>query len=153
MKISTKLTAAVAGAGVILAALPASAQLEAYKDYDISESTSILTTVKVKSNMMDYYLEGLKDTWVAGNEIAKSLGHIEDYSIHASQLPASGDFNLVLVVRFANTGDIGPSKARYDAFMAEWGQRRQAQTRETVKTYPEYRKITGDYLMNEITIK
>ncbi len=130
---------------------PAMAQLEPYKDYNISEATSIVTTIKVDANMLDYYLEGLKATWVAGNEVAKSLGQIEDYAIYASALPASGDFNLVLVVNFANTGDIGPSKARYDAFMAEWGERRQRQTRETVKTYPDLRVITGDYLMNQIT--
>jgi hypothetical protein len=130
---------------------PAVAQLEAYEDYNISEATSIVTAVKVKANMLDYYLEGLKETWVASNEVAKSLGQIEGYNVYTSALPESGDFNLLLVVHFKNTGDIGPSKARYEAFMQAWGEARQEQSRETASTYPDVREITGDYMMNEIT--
>jgi hypothetical protein len=132
---------------------PAMAQLESYKDYDISEATSIVTAVKVKANMLDYYLEGLRDTWVASNDVAKSLGQIEGYNVYTSALPESGDFNLLLVVHFKSTGDIGPSKARYEAFMKAWGDSRQSQSRETVKTYPDVREITGDYMMNEITFR
>jgi hypothetical protein len=147
MRLTTLLTIAASMA----LARPAAAQLEAYEDYNISEATSIVTAVKVKANMLDYYLEGLKETWVASNDVAKSLGQIEGYNIYTSALPESGDFNLLLVVHFKNTGDVGPSKERYEAFMQAWGERRQEQSRETVRTYPDVREITGDYLMNEIT--
>ena len=110
-----------AAIGALAFAQPAFAQLEAYEDYDISEATSIVTTVKVDSNMIDYYLEGLKTAWAPSNDVAKELGHIEDYGMYVSQLPNSGEFNVVLIVNFKNTGDIGPSKARYQAFMNEWG--------------------------------
>ncbi|MDQ7018242.1 MAG: hypothetical protein Q9M33_03660 [Robiginitomaculum sp.] len=148
-----KFISALACIGTLALAQPAFAQLEVYKDYDISVATSIVTTVKVDSNMLDYYLEGLRSTWIPGNKIAKELGHIEGYSIHASALPNSGSFNLVLVVDFKNTGDTGPSKAKYKAFMAKWGEEREKKSRATVKTYPDIRKITGEYLMHEITIK
>ena len=147
MKLATLATLA-ASMGLIQ---PAAAQLESYKDYNISEATSIVTAVKVKANMLDYYLEGLRETWVASNDVAKSLGQIEGYNIYTSALPESGDFNLLLVVHFKNTADIGPSKARYEAFMQAWGERRQEESRATAATYPDVREITGNYMMNEIT--
>jgi hypothetical protein len=146
-----KLAATFTLIGTMMLAQPAFAQLEAYTDYDVSEATSIVTTVKVDSNMIDYYLEGLKTAWAPSNEVAKELGQIEGYNIYVSQLPNSGDFNVVLVVNFKNTADIGPSKARYDAFMAEWGSKRQKESRAIAKTYPDIRTITGSYLMNEVT--
>lgn len=142
---------AVAAAFVALAS-PAFAQLEVYKDYTISDSVWEISTVKVDSNMGDYYLEGLKSTWVKSNELAKSLGHVEDYTILSSVMPDSGDFNLVLSVRFASMADYAPSKVKYDAFMAGWGKANADASRETVKSYPELREITGQYLMQELKI-
>lgn len=148
-----KLTATLAFIGAVMMAQPAAAQLSAYTDYDISESPSIVTTVKVDSNMMDYYLEGLKSTWAPSNEVAKELGHITGYSMHVSAFENSGDFNIVLVINLANTADLAPSKAKYDAFMASWGKANEKKNRATAKTYPDIREITGEYLMNEITFK
>jgi hypothetical protein len=148
-----KILSTIAIVGTMLMATPVFAQLEAYTDYDVSEATSIVTTVKVDSNMMDYYLEGLKSTWAPSNDVAIELGHIEGYSMHVSALENSGDFNIVLVVNFKSTADIGPSKAKYDAFMAKWGEKNQKNSRAVSKTYPDIRTITGDYIMNEITFK
>ena len=68
-------------------ATPALAQLNVYEDYTVSDSVWSITTIKVDSNMGDYYLEGIKSTWVESNDVAKSLGHIEDYSIMVSAMP------------------------------------------------------------------
>ena len=104
--------------------------------------------------MGDAYLEGLKNTWVAGNELAKELGQIEDYKMYRSDLPQSGDFNLLLIVKFKNTSDLGPSKEKYDAFMKKWGEKRNKETTEYAqKNYPGMRTITGQYNMREITLK
>ena len=131
----------------------AAADLEAWTDYDISETVSNVTTVKVDSNMIDKYLEGLSKTWVTGNEVAKELGQIESYSIFVSELANSGDFNVVLVVNFADSDSLQPNKADYDAFMAKWSEENQATSEEIVPTYKGIREITGEYLMREITIK
>lgn len=50
------------------------------------------------------------------------LGHIESWSIFRSGLPQSGDFNLLLIVKFVNTSDLAPNKERYDAFMKKFGE-------------------------------
>jgi len=100
------------------------ADLEIYKDYDISDAVWSVTTVKVDSNMGDAYLEGLQHTWAAGNEVSVKLGQMESYTIYVSDLPASGEFNLLLVVKFANSSDLAPNQKRYQAFMKEWGEAR-----------------------------
>lgn len=147
MKLATVLTTA----GSIFLAHPALAQLEPYKDYNLNVATSVVTAVKVKANMLDDYLEGLRQTWVASNEVAKSLGQITGYNVYSSAHPSSGDFNLLLVVHYKSMADIGPSKERYEAFMRAWGERRQEESRQTALSYPDLREITGDYIMNEIT--
>ena len=131
----------------------ASADLDAWTDYDIGSGVSNVTTVKVDSNMIDKYLEGLKATWAPANDVAVELGQIESYSIFVSDLANSGDFNVILVVRFNDAADMQPNQEDYDAFMQQWGEENEALTDEVVLTYPDIRNITGEYLMREITFK
>ena len=141
--------------GIVLAtfASVASADLDPWTDYDIGSQISNVTTVKVESNMIDKYLEGLRATWAPANDVAIELGQIESYSIYVSQLANSGDFNVVLVVRMKSAADMQPSKDDYDAFMKKWGEENQKKTDEIVPTYPDIRTITGEYLLREITFK
>jgi len=130
------------------------ADLEPYKDYDVSDAVWSVTTVRVHPNMDDAYLEGLKNTWATGNKVAKDLGHIESWSIFRSDLPQSGEFNLLLIVKFANTADLAPNKERYEAFMKAFGEERSKETTDYAqKNYPGMRELTGQYYMREITLK
>jgi hypothetical protein len=131
----------------------ASADLDAWTDYDISSGVSNVTTVKVDSNMIDKYLEGLKATWAPSNDVAIELGQIEGYNIYVSQLANSGDFNVILVVRMKDAADMQPNQADYEAFMMKWGEENQEISDKIVVTYPDIRTITGEYLMREITFK
>lgn len=149
MKILTSLTLLTA----VCLTQPAYAQLKPYVDYDYSTSVSSVSTVRVHANMIDYYLEGIRGTWVASNEAMKKLGQIESYSVYVSELPLSGDFNVVLVTRVKNAADLEPSKERNDAFMKAWGDANEKKTQEKVKTYPNLREITGEYRLREITFK
>jgi len=129
------------------------AQLEPFNDYAISDELWNITLVKVRPNMGDDYLEGLRDTWIASNKVAKELGQIEDFAIYRSQLENSGDVNLFLVVQFANSDQLDPNKAEYDKFMAAWGDANQKQSREITKNYPAMREITGEYMVRKIEVK
>ena len=142
-------------AGLVLASFAnvATADLDPWTDYDIGEGVSNVTTVKVDSNMVDKYLEGLKATWAPANDVAVELGQIESYSIFVSELQNSGDFNVVLVVNMKSAADLQPSKDRYEAFMKKWGKENEKKSDEIVVTYPDIREITGEYLMREITFK
>jgi hypothetical protein len=149
MKLSQLLT------GLLLASITtvAVADLEPWTDYELSEGVTNVTTVKVDSNMIDKYLAGLKQTWAPANDIAKELGHIEGYWIHVSELPNGGDFNVVLGVDFKNSAALQPDKAKYDAFMAKWGEENQKKSDEMVMTYPDIREIVGEYNMRSVTFK
>ena len=138
---------------LLLSAASAWAQLKPYTDYEPSQEVTHITTIKVHANMIDDYLEGIRETWVASNEVAKELGHIKGYSVWVTELPNSGDFNVVLAVDYARGEDMQPSKERYDAFMKAWGKANEAKTRELVKNYPAMREITGEYTMRQITFK
>ena len=129
------------------------AQLEPWTDYDVSKELWSITTVKVDPNMGDDYLEGIRETWVASNRVAKELGQIEDFAIYRSQLPESGHANLFLVVKFADSSQLEPNKEEYDRFMKAWGEANRDKTREVVKNYPGMRKITGEYMVRKIDIK
>ena len=140
--------------GVVFIAALAIADLTPWEDYEVSESVWSVTTVKVDSNMGDAYLEGIKATWVPGNEVSKELGQIEDYKILRSDLPESGDFNLVLMVKFKNTDALAPSQERFEAFVEKWGQEQSDQATDYAqKNYPAMRELTGQYLLREITLK
>lgn len=142
-------------AGVLLAGSMsiAAADLEPWTDYDLSEGVSNVTTVKVDSNRIDTYLEGLSKTWAPANEVAMKLGQIESYSIYVSELPNGGDFNVVLVVNMKDASALQPTKERYDAFMKAWGEENQAVNDEIVPTYPGIRTIVGEYLVREVKFK
>jgi hypothetical protein len=129
------------------------ADLEPWTDYDISVGVTNVTTVKVDSNMIDKYLEGLSQTWVPANEVAKELGQIEGYWISVSELPNSGHFNVALGIEYKDAASLQPDKAKYEAFMKKWGEENQAKSDELVLTYPDIRKIVGEYYMRTITLK
>lgn len=141
--------------GILLSSVASAAvaDFEPWTDYELSEGITNVTTVKVDSNMIDNYLEGLSQSWAAANEIAKELGHIEGYWIHVSQLPNSGDFNVVLGIDFKDSAALQPDKAKYDAFMKKWGEAAQARSDELVKMYPDIREIVGEYNMRSVKFK
>lgn len=144
----------IGGLALMFLASPVFADLEPWTDYEVSDAVWLVTTVKVDANMGDAYLEGIKQTWAASNEVAKELGQIEEYSIFRSDLENSGSFNLLLVIKFANTADLAPNKERYEAFIDAWGQANaDASTDYAQKNYPGMRELTGEYMMREITLK
>lgn len=149
-----KTSAVLLGLSLVLGTTVALADFEEFKDYTRSESVLDVTTIKVKSNMEDAYLEGLKQTWVDSMEVQKKLGYIEEYHIFVSDLPSSGNFNLVLVIKLKNDSMLTPNKARYDAFMKAWGAERDKKSTEIAqKDYPGMREITGEYHLREVTMK
>ena len=138
---------------LLMVSSTALAQLEPWTDYEMSDALWNITLVKVDPNMGDDYLEGLRDTWVAANKVAKELGQIEDFAIYRSQLPESGHVNLFLVVKYANSDQLDPNREEYDKFMKAWGEANRDKTREITKNYPAMRKITGEYIVRKIDSK
>ncbi len=52
------------------------------------------------------------------------------------------------------TAELAPDKERYDAFIKAWGPANvDAPADYAQKNYPGMRKITGEYMLREITLK
>ncbi|MAD73984.1 MAG: hypothetical protein CML20_04165 [Rheinheimera sp.] len=138
---------------VLSFAINAKDRLEVYEDYDIGKEIMVVTTVKVDPNMGDVYLAGLKDSWVKAVKIQKELGYIKDWKIYGSDMPNSGNFNMLLIVTFNNSADLEPSKKKYDAFMKKWSEADEKMSNEISAKYPEVRTIMGEYQLREIMMK
>ena len=157
--LSTKLMrrfglAVAATFGLAMLATPASAQLQPWEDYEASDSVWIITHVDLDPGTFGIYLEGLKSTWIAANEVAKELGQIKDYAIYSNQYGADEDFDLVLVVQMESTDDLAPNRERYDAFMEAWGEENRDMSNEKVlELYNKIRRIKGTYLLRKIEVK
>ena len=133
---------------------PASAQLLPWEDYEASDSVWIVTHVDLDPGTLGIYLEGLKATWIAANEVAKELGQIKDYAIYSNQFGGADDFDLLLVVEMESTDDIAPNRERYDEFLEAYGQANIDKGNETVlELYNEIRRIQGNYLLRRIDVK
>lgn len=128
-------------------------RLEVYEDYDLGTEILTMTTVRIDPNMGDVYLAGLQQSWVKAVKIQKELGFIKDWKIYGSDLPTSGDFNMLLVVTFENAQDLEPNKKRYEKFMKKWSEADEKMANEISAKYPEVRTLTGEYRMREIIIK
>ena len=140
--------------GFAIFASPASAQLQPWEDYEASDSVWIVTHVDLDPGAFGIYLEGLKSTWIAANEVAKELGQIKDYAIYANQFGAADEFDLVLVVEMAGTEDLAPNRERYEKFLEAYGQANIDKGNETVlELYNKIRRIQGNYLLRRITVK
>jgi hypothetical protein len=137
----------------ILFAFSSQAELEIYKDYDLGTEIIVMTTVRIDPNMEDIYLAGLRESWIKAVRLQKKLGYIKDWKIYGSELPQSGDFNMVLMVIFENSSDLDPNKEKYNTFMKSWGKANQDNSREITKTYPNVRTLTGEYRLREIMFK
>jgi hypothetical protein len=135
-------------------AAPAVGQLQVWEDYEVSDSYWSLTMAKLEPGTQGIYLEGLKSTWVAANEVAKTLGHIEYYAIHANQAVAPGAFDLMLVIKYPSSEMMAPNRERYNAFMEAWGKANMdASTAKVRELYNEIREIQGEYITREIKFK
>ena len=146
--------AAVLTLGLAMFTTPASAQLQPWEDYEASDSVWIVTHVDLDPGTFGIYLEGLKSTWIAANEVAKELGQIKDYAIYSNQFGGADEFDLALVVELESTDDIAPNRQRYEEFLEAYGQANIDQANETVlELYNKIRRIQGTYLLRKIDVK
>jgi len=126
------------------------------EDYTVGDQVHAVTTVKVAPNRIDHYLAGLARSWVPANEISREMGLIKDSSIWVSELPSSGDFNVVLVVVFENAAQ--REKINDPATFAEFERKveekfSEQESFQVTEGYTQIREIVGEYLLRQITLK
>lgn len=148
--IARKAVLACAAASMLSLAMPATAQLRVWEDYTPQEEVIELTYIKVDEGQLDTYLAGLKDTWVRANDIGVELGQISSYGIYTVPY-GNNEVNLVLRITYPDMAALNADKARYDAFIAAWGEQNMASANETVRElYNQIRKIKGTYIFREL---
>jgi hypothetical protein len=128
-------------------------RLEVYQDYDLGTEITLISTIKIDANMKDIYLAGLRSSWVKAVSVQKELGFIKDWKILASDLPQSGEFNMITMVMFDSAADLEPSKKKYTAIMKKLSEDARKQMNQITAKYPEVRTITGEYRMRDIILK
>lgn len=70
------------------------------------------------------------------------------------QLPASGDYNLTLVITYKDLAQFDKGRKEFKAFEEAWLKKISEQKRrEVVKTYPDMREIVGEYLMRKVELR
>ncbi len=152
MKTILKSAGFACAAAAMAFAAPAAAEINVYEDYTPSDEVVEMTTVKVDEGQFETYLEGLMGTWVAANKVAKELGHIKNYAIWAVPY-GDNDVNLILTVTYPTTAHTGPSKERYDEFMAKWSEEQiEASNKQVLELYNKIRKIQGTYVLRRIEL-
>lgn len=150
MKALFKTFAAAGVAATLAMATPAAAQMEVYEDYEPSSEVIEMTMVKVDEGQFETYLEGLKATWIAANEIQKKLGHIKGYAIYGVPF-GENEFNMVLTIRYPSDEMYAPSKARYMEFLEAYGKANIDRGGQTVlDLYNKIRTIQGTYMLREV---
>jgi len=134
----------------------AHAQLEPYTDFETSDEVTYITTTKVSENMIDYYLEGLSKTWLEAQKFRKEKGYITDYKVYVSDLPNSGEFNVITWITFANDAATRGSEKIFkevQAHMLSNAAPEEEREEIVIKGYPTMRRIVGQYRIRSVTFK
>lgn len=131
------------------------AQLDPWSDFETSEEVNVVNTTKVSENMIPYYLEGLTKTWLPATKFRKEKGYVKDFKVFVSDLPNSGDFNVITWITFANDAAVRGSKKQFDEITAYMNTLSSENDREEVvtKSYPSMRQIVGQYRLRAIDFK
>jgi hypothetical protein len=126
------------------------------EDYTLSAEVSEVTTVKVAPNRIDHYLAGLARSWVPAVMIGQEMGLNAGHAIYVSELPNSGDFNVVLVTRFESlaqrekSNDPKVAKALQEKVEAKLSE---DDSFRITEGYTQIREIAAVTLMREVTLK
>ena len=132
------------------------AQLEPYTDFDTDMGVSVIATVKVSENMIPHYLEGLSKTWVPAAKYQQQKGYIQSWDVYISDLPESGDFNVILVTRYKDDASVRGNEKQYrdvTDYVRKNILSQEDQDKIVQTSYPNIRKITGEYRIRRVTFK
>ena len=109
-----------------------------------------LTVVKVKTNYLQDYLDGLELTWVASNKILKEMGRIDDYSVHVSN-----NSHVYLSVAYPNYAAMDPASDEEQAEFLEKFRKIISEQDQTTRAqgYEDIREIVRVEMINRIVFK
>ena len=126
---------------------------EIWVDYEPAEQVTEMTVVKVKPNMLDDYLMGIKSTWVDSCEIQKELGHIVSCAVYTAST-AGTDPNVFLTITYENLAAMGPDKEKYEEFVEAWRAKiSEEEQSEIAGGYGDMREIIDLVVLRKVNFK
>jgi hypothetical protein len=111
-----------------------------------------ITMVKTKPGMGDDYLKALAKIFKSTNDEAKKQGIITDYKILLGDASTQQDYDILLMVEYANMAALDGLRDKTDPIGAKMVGNEDQQRQMAVKRL-EIREIVGGKLMREITLK
>ncbi len=107
----TKTMSVIAAAlGAALAA--GAARAEPWTDYAPVKGVYVKTMIRVEPERMDDYLVDLKKTWLPREEILRTHGVIDAYSVQIAADPFGAGPNVALIEHYASRAALDPDKTR-----------------------------------------
>lgn len=115
-----------------------------------------LTFIKIKANMGDDYLKGLKQTWKSSMDMMVQEKIIKSYKVLMGSSSNKSDFDLLLLVESENYASLDPDPVRDKKIkdlekkvMDSMGD----EYKKTIVNYETLREITGNKVMREVFLK
>ena len=126
---------------------------EIWVDYEPAEQVTEMTVVKVKPNMLDDYLMGIKSTGVESWEIQKEIGHIVSCAVYTANT-AGTDPNVFLTITYEKLAAMGPDKEKYEEFVEAWRKKiSEEEQSEIAGGYGDMREIVDLVVLRKVNFK
>ena len=106
-----------------------------------------LTVVKVKTNYIQDYLDGLEKTWVAANKIQQEMGLIDGYNVHVGN-----NSYVYLTVNYPSYASLDPWTDEQQAEFQEKFRQVISEEDQTARAqgYEDIREIVRVEMINRI---
>ncbi len=128
-----------------------SAVADPYVEYSPGKGVWQVTTVKVDPNHIDDYLVGLKKGWVAGEELAKKHGLIDEYFVMVNANGADPAGNVLLGEHYVNFAAFDPDKARDMQIQKEnEAQMSKDANQKMTNGFDKYRSFTNEQMWTPV---
>jgi len=110
-----------------------------------------LTTVKVKTNFLQQYLDGIEQTWVASSEIQKEMGIISNYNVYVG----NDGSTVYLTVTYPSWANKAPWSDEQTAEFEEKFRKiiSQEDNVQLAQSYEDIREIVSVELIGQLVFK
>lgn len=152
MTTKTRIVSALAVATTL--ALAGTAQAKEYVDYGYGKGIWEITQIEVDPNHVDDYLTGLKQSQVAGFDIMKKHGIIDEYSFSVKNGYTKGMPNVVIAVHFVSADGLMPDQARDQMIEKEiFATFSEQAGKAAIAGYEKYRTFVDTSTWMDVTFK
>ena len=110
-----------------------------------------LTTIKVKTNFLQQYLDGIEQTWVAASKIQKEMGIISNYNVYVG----NDGSTVYLTLTYPSWANKAPWTDEQTAEFEEKFNEKMSQeeNQQLSQSYEDIREIVSVELIGQLIFK